>query len=253
MSVQVRVPIEDAVAWDPWLTEELGKQAERLGLGYDGGEEEGAYEVFDFEGDVDKVVQAVHAALSTQKPQIIRGLRTEGNTLTLDGTPGRWLVPLTPQDTAYGKALHRVARELERDPALAEWLAGTGLRKVMFHEAHRPGSPAHFPDEPEDGELLLYHGTDLTIMDRTPTRSEAEEVARRNLLEVLEAVAEHVGKPLPEGADVVRVNVGHGVVEVEDAGDVDLEREDVRLGDGKRLTEREAQKIVRDVKGRERT
>lgn len=193
--VSVRVPIIDAVTWEPWLTTELGVQAEKFDLGYDGGEESGKYEVFDFTGEPEQVEQAV--VLTLVAHGVHRPVTREGRRVTVAPETGRWLVPLTAQDTMYGKALHRVARELERDERLADWFAGTGLRKVMFHESHRPGQPARFSEDQEDGELLLSHGTDLTIMDGKPSKDEAEKVAREHLREVLEAVAGHLGKPLP--------------------------------------------------------
>jgi hypothetical protein len=193
--VSVLVPIEDAVAWDPWLTTELGNQAERLGLGYDGGEESGPFEVFDFEGDPEVVERAVIDALGTHK--ISRPVSRAENRITVAALEGRWLVTYASQDNAYGKALRRVTREVAGQQDLARWFAGTGLQKVWFHESHAPGRPALFPDEQEGGELYLMHYTDLTILDEKPSRAEAERVAREHVQDVLEAVAEHLDRPLP--------------------------------------------------------
>lgn len=46
--MRVRVPIVDAVEWEPWLESQLSRTAHVAGLVYDGGEEEGDFEVHDF-------------------------------------------------------------------------------------------------------------------------------------------------------------------------------------------------------------
>lgn len=197
--VSVRVPIEDAVAWDPWLTTELGVQAEKMDLGYDGGEEEGQFEVFDFTGDPAQVERAVVLALAGRG--VDRSVTRKGTRVTVGGVAGRWLVPLAPRSTVYEKALHRVAEELCSDQDLSAWWASTGLRTLTFHESNQPGRPTIVHGEQEDGELYLMHFSDLTILNEEPkpTKAEGEEVARKHLREVLEAAAEHLGKPLPPG------------------------------------------------------
>jgi hypothetical protein len=196
MSVLVRVPIADAVAWDPWLTEELGDQAQRLGLGYDGGEEDGPFEVFDFEGDPAQVEQAVLAGLKTAG--VHRTITRESNVITVARNPDtRWLVPLSPKSGAYDKALHRVAKEMSDDAELKAWFVGTGMTAIQFQESNTPGRPALFHDSDEPGVIFLMHYADLTIVDRTPKKAEAEQVAREHLHSVLTQVAGHLGHPLP--------------------------------------------------------
>jgi hypothetical protein len=199
MSVSVLIPIEDAVAWEPWLETELGVQAGKFGLGYDGGEEDGPFEVFDFTGDPEQVERAVGLVLVAKG--VRRKISRADNFVTVEAQDGRWLAPLASKDTQYGKALHRVAREVSRDDKLTRWLAETGKSTIRFHEAHEPGRAALFPgsDYEGSGEVYLMHFTDLTMVneDPRPTKSEAEKVAREHVREVLEAVAEHLGHPLP--------------------------------------------------------
>lgn len=195
VTVSVRVPIEDAVEWDPWLTTELGVQAERLGLGYDGGETHGKFEVFDFTGDAELVEQAVATVLGEHG--VRRAVTRKGRKVQVAAEAGRWVFSYNPVDSAYARAMQRLVREVSADPKLVDWREATGLRKVGFQESHQPGRPVMFWDDQDEGEMGLTHFTDLTILDEEPTKAEAEEVARAHLQKVLEAVAEQLGHPLP--------------------------------------------------------
>ena len=195
VTVSVHVPIEDAVEWDPWLTTELGVQAERLGLGFDGGETYGKFEVFDFTGDAEQVEQAVTTVLSEHG--VRRAVTRKGRKITVAAEVGRWVFSYNPVDSAYARAMQRLVREVSADPKMVEWREATGLRKVGFLESHQPGRPVVLWDDQEEGEMGLTHFTDLTILDEEPTKAEADEVASAHLREVLEAVAEHLGAPLP--------------------------------------------------------
>ncbi len=195
LTVSVRVPIEDSVEWDPWLTTELGIQAERLGLGYDGGETYEKFEIFDFTGDAEQVELAVANVL--REHGVRRAVTRKGRKITVAAEVGRWLCSYNPVDSAYARAMQRLVREVSADPKLVEWRAATGLRKVGFQESHQPGRPVTFWDHQDEGEVELTHFTDLTILDEEPTTAKADEVARAHLQEVLEAVAEHLGHPLP--------------------------------------------------------
>lgn len=196
--VLVRVPESDAIEWEPWLTTALGEQARALDLGYDGGESDGRFEVFDFEGDPALVEQAVVTAL--RQHGVRRRTKRTGHTVSIAGVADdRWLLPLSPKDHPYEDAMHRVAREVSADPELREWFSGTGRTTIRFHESHEPGRPALFPGPgyEEDGELYLMHFTDLSIVDDAPTKAEAERAARDHIQDVLRAVAGHLGHPLP--------------------------------------------------------
>lgn len=48
VNVFLKVPIVQAVEWDPWLTDNLTAAADKAGIECDGGEEEGRHEVFFF-------------------------------------------------------------------------------------------------------------------------------------------------------------------------------------------------------------
>jgi hypothetical protein len=195
VNVSVRVPIEDAVAWDPWLTAELGVQAERLGLGYDGGETYGEYEVFDFTGDAEQVEQAVSTVLGERG--VRRAVTRKGQQVEVVAEVGRWVFSYNPVDSAYARAMQRLVRRVSADPKMVEWREAAGLRKAGFQESHQPGRPVVFWDDEDEGVVELTHFTDLTILDAEPTNAEAEEVAGAHLHEVLQAVAEHLGHPLP--------------------------------------------------------
>lgn len=195
VNVSVHVPIGDAVEWDPWLTTELGIQAERRGLGFDGGESYGKFEVFDFTGDAEQVEQVVAAVLGDHG--VRRAVTRKGQKITVAAEVGRWVFSYNPVDSAYARAMQRLVREVSADSRLVEWRAAAGLRKLGFQESHKPGQPVMFWDDQDQGEVGLTHFTDLTILDAEPTKDEANEVASAHLQEVLEAVAEYLGHPLP--------------------------------------------------------
>jgi hypothetical protein len=201
VTVHLKVPIVQAVQWDPWLTDNLGQAAERAGVEYDGGEEEGTFEVFAFDGTTAEQVRDIASEVLASSGEKATVTVTGDHEVTVVLAPSDWLVPLMSGQEPYPRAIRKLGRETAAKPEFAAWWSGTTYPTLLFHQAH----DAHgrntwsFTDTDDDPpQLIVTAQLDLSILNiDKPARGEAARVAKENLGTVLATVSKHLGLEPP--------------------------------------------------------
>lgn len=180
MSVDLRVPITDAVEWEPWLTEALSVGADESKVGYDGGEEEGRYETHMFmEADVE-TVKAVAEGVLCAKGVSRQVIITSDSQVTVAGGADDWIVPI--RGAGKARTVKKLCRELNADQGLVTWFRSDGGdQRFLF--AVGPIDGWNFVWLPGGGEA---REGDVFVMAPTD-----------DVREILTHLAEFLGRPLP--------------------------------------------------------
>lgn len=205
MVIRVRVPIVDAVEWEPWLESQLSRAAHAAGLVYDGGEEEGDFEVHDFfDGDdaseVGGVQRLVLDVLTRRRKTRTVTVTASGEVTVAEAPDSPWLRPLIPSDHPYLRAVHRRAKAASSDPELRDWWSESGYTRLWFQLRPLERPKRHWPFSHEPGEVLftLAAVAELSILDEErPARAAVRVAAEQTVDTVLRQTAAHLGKPLP--------------------------------------------------------
>jgi hypothetical protein len=189
----LRIPLSEALDWG--ADERLSQAAERAELEYDGGEEEGEFEVHVFEN---VAPNALRDFAKSVLPKDVSVIVTGPNEVTVQITNPRWLKPLGPNEHPYNRALHALTQRVSDDPAWQEWWSKSGYRQLWFQERHGTTPAIRFDGESTPGVLFVRSQVDLFVLDRDhPVKGEATQAAHRNLEFVLDRTAEWLGRPRP--------------------------------------------------------
>lgn len=184
----LRVPVVEAVEWGEWLEDELATAAQRAGVNYDGGEEEGEYEVHVFDGISAEQLEELVAEVLKPRGAQVKVTGASELTVTLPAS-SVWIKILNTIEHPYGKAVKSVAKEFS--DSLSGWWAKSGRSRLLVQLSHDDGRPWLFENDGSD--LFVAARVDLSIIDRLASKAEVEEVARANLQSVIDRVGEHLG------------------------------------------------------------
>jgi hypothetical protein len=199
--VNLLIPLADAIEWDEQLTESMSEEADRLEIGYDGGEEEGRYESHLFlETDAQTVVAVARAALA--RHGLGGHLRIVSPTevvLEPDSSQTRAWLEVQSLPGPYGRAVKELCRSLNARQQNGTWLHERDYDLLTIRQVPGGAAPPHFQGAPADGspgELFVIAPVDLSIYEPR-SQLDARAVARHNMLLVLEQVASHLETSLP--------------------------------------------------------
>jgi hypothetical protein len=138
------------------------------------------------------------AKKTLRKHKEIRDFVIAGDEVKVLVEAGPWTRQLGSADHPYKKAMRKLSVQLADDLAWAAWWQSTGYKSLWFHQGHFGSTRKPWVMQSiENGVLLVYAEVDLSLFDRTrkvdlPSTSEAEQVARTNLMLIMDRVAENV-------------------------------------------------------------
>jgi hypothetical protein len=183
--VDLRVPIGDAIEWEPWLTEALSIGADESKVGYDGGEEEGRFESHLFLDADAETVKALAQRVLDDKGLSRQVLVTSDHEVTVfdQGPSQDWLVPVRLE--ASNRKLKDACRKFNASHVLGEWLRRGGDARFLFSVGPVDGWNFQRPrgGEARDGDIYVM-------------------APSSDLHEILAHLAEYLGRPLPEIPDL---------------------------------------------------
>lgn len=199
-ATRLLVPIDTAVEWE-WLEDAL--LAETIGsqVTYDGGEEEGAYQVHLFDqADAEQVLAIAEKVLRRACRRVSVAITGEGDVaVTEPRVNDGWLVALGPAQHPLDRAVKDLVKSLSADEALSQWWRSTGYGRVSFHRGNASSGsrPLTFSEQP-DGGVVVHVGVDLTLLDvDRPSRTAVRDAARHSVRILIERLGDYVGRPAP--------------------------------------------------------
>lgn len=195
-ATRLRIPIFNAIEWGERLEVDLGRAADRVGAEYDGGEEEGEFEVHSFTGISPNDLLLLASRVLGKRASTIS--ITGDHEVTVQVPDPDWIKVLGPVEHEYDRAIRRLVSQLANDPTWSEWWHSTRYRALWLQESHG-SDEVNFDEDDLPGALFVRARVDLKILDEKPLdRAKVVSQAKHNLAIVLDKVAEFVGKEHPE-------------------------------------------------------
>jgi len=202
-SVNLRVPLSDAIAWGDWLTDALSDAADASNIGYDGGEEEGEVETHLFlNADAQTVKTVVDRVLRDRRLDRDVCISGAAEVVVNSVVSSDWISATTPPGR-YAKETSVLLRQLNVRDDLRSWLHAAGYKHFSIRQI--AGGPAldyaSFMSPPDgiEGELFMIAQVDLSVCDRRgASRAAVQQAARGNLYEILSKLSAFVGASLPQ-------------------------------------------------------